>query len=86
MTSSPDYAFNPEIVSTLTAAFEKAWPFIERDALLSSIDIEERRSLLALSLMTMATHGERDPLRLANSAIGNLRRLAHSRAQGRIAA
>jgi hypothetical protein len=56
------------------AAFEKSWQFVSTDPVLAHGDIEELRTRLSTRLSRLAQNGERDIWRLANSAIGELRR------------
>jgi hypothetical protein len=56
------------------AAFEKSWQFVSTDPVLAHGDIEELRTRLSTRLSRLAQNGERDMWRLANTAIGELRR------------
>jgi hypothetical protein len=56
------------------AAFEKSWQFVSTDPILARGDIEELRTRLSTRLSRLAQNGERDIWRLANIAIGELRR------------
>ena len=56
------------------AAFEKSWQFVSTDPVLAHGDIEELRARLSTRLSRLAQNGECDIWRLANSAIGELRR------------
>ena len=60
-----------ELVHT---AFEKSWRFVSTDPVLAHGDIEDLRSQLSRRLTRLAEDGERDVWRLANGAIGELRR------------
>jgi hypothetical protein len=60
-----------ELVHT---AFEKSWRFVSTDPVLAHGDIEDLRSQLSRRLNRLAQNGERDVWRLANGAIGELRR------------
>jgi hypothetical protein len=60
-----------ELVHT---AFEKSWRFVSTDPVLAHGDIEDLRSRLSRRLERLAQDGERDVWRLANGAIGELRR------------
>jgi hypothetical protein len=55
-------------------AFEKSWRFVSSDPMLAQGDVEELRIRLSTRLQRLAQDGERDVWRLANSAIGELRR------------
>ena len=56
------------------AAFEKSWRFVSSDPVLAQGDVEELRIRLSTRLQRLAQNGERDVWRLANGAIGELRR------------
>ena len=56
------------------AAFEKSWRFVSTDPVLAHGGIEELRTRLSKHLKRLAQNGERDVWRLANGAIGELRR------------
>ncbi len=60
-----------ELVHT---AFEKSWQFVSTDPVLAHGDIADLRSQLSLRLTRLAQNGERDVWRLANGAIGEMRR------------
>jgi len=57
----------------LSAAFQKAWTYVQFDSSLAALDASERQSALARCLMTILKFGERDPTSLANSGIALLR-------------
>jgi hypothetical protein len=63
----------------LSAAFEKAWAYVEFDPVLGILDASERQSELARCLMAILKFGESDPTSLANSGISLLRRSQRSR-------
>ena len=56
-------------------AFSRSWHFIERDPVLAGHDREALQAELALRIQPImaADASERDPLRIANRAIGRLR-------------
>jgi hypothetical protein len=66
--------FDSAETDILTAAFEKAWAFVEFDPMLEVLKTSERRSQLACCLMALLKLGKTDPTLLANSAIRILRR------------
>jgi hypothetical protein len=74
---STNYAFGPEAVEALAAAFHKSWRFISNDPHFATEDPELLRGCLAECLMRLAAEGEQDPLQLANGGIGRMR-LEHS--------
>jgi hypothetical protein len=74
---STNYAFGPEAVEALAAAFHKSSSFISNDPHFATEDPELLRRCLAECLMQLAAEGEQDPLQLANGGIGQMR-LEHS--------
>ena len=64
----------PQIAELVDAAFAKSWPFVKTDPELAHDDPQEMRTRLADRLRRLAQNGERDMWRLANAAIGQLRR------------
>ncbi len=69
-----DKAVTREVDELIHAAFEKSWQFVSTDPVLAHTDMDELRTRLSMRLMRLAQHGERDMWRLANGAIGELRR------------
>ena len=65
---------DPETADLVRAAFDKSWQFVKGDPELAHNDIEEMCALLSRHITRFACNGERDLWRLANSAIGQLRR------------
>jgi hypothetical protein len=63
-----------EVEELVHAAFEKSWQFVSTDPVLARDDIEDLRTRLSTRLSRLAQNGERDIWRLANRAIGELRR------------
>jgi hypothetical protein len=63
----------------LSAAFAKAWAYVEFDPMLDILDASERQAELARCLMAILKLGETDPTSLANSGIKLLRRSQRSR-------
>ena len=57
----------------LSAAFERAWVFVESDPALEALEAPKRRSELARCLMALIKLGETDPTSLANAGIAMLR-------------
>ena len=74
-----DNAFDNEGIDLLSAAFRKAWIFVERDFSLEPLNSDERRSALASCLMELAKREEWDEVRLANAAISSLRKRVEAR-------
>jgi hypothetical protein len=66
--------FAHEVEELIHAAFEKSWQFVSTDPVLAHGDVEELRTRLKGRLSRLAQNGERDVRRLANGAIGELRR------------
>jgi len=65
----------------LSAAFAKAWVYVQFDLALGALDTSERQSELARALMAILKFGETNPTSLANSSIALLRMSQRSRAQ-----
>ena len=65
---------DPKLAELVSAAFDKSWSFVKTDPELAHVDRQEIRRQLARSLAHIAQGGERDMWRLANAAIGQLRR------------
>jgi len=65
----------------LSAAFAKAWAYVQFDPALGTLDTSERQSELARALMATLKFGETNPTSLANSSIALLRMSQRSRAQ-----
>src|SRR5437868_6884236 len=63
-----------EVEDLIHAAFEKSWPFVSTDPVLAEGNADNLRVRLSLRLQRLAQSGERDVWRLANGAIGELRR------------
>jgi hypothetical protein len=66
---------DPDALAIASEAFSRSWHFIERDPVLAGHDRETLQAQLALQIQRiMAADGsERDPLRVANRAIGRVR-------------
>ena len=69
-----DANLDPKIAELVNAAFDKSWQFVKTDPELAHGDPQEMRTRLAQSLARLAQSGEGDLWRLANAAIGQLRR------------
>ena len=69
-----DLSLDPEVSDLVTNAFDKSWQFVRTDPELAHNDMNEMRASLSRHIMRLAEGGERDLWRLANSAIGQLRR------------
>jgi hypothetical protein len=65
--------FEPILLSTLAAAFDLAWNFIEKSPQIFSDDKEVSREQLAAIIIRLAQRGEDNKLRIANRAITILR-------------
>jgi hypothetical protein len=68
------FTLDPEVSDLVTTAFDKSWQFVRTDPELAHNDMNEMRTRLSRHIMRLAQGGERDLWRLANSAIGQLRR------------
>jgi len=69
-----DLTLEAEVSDLVTTAFDKSWQFVRTDPELAHNDMNEMRASLSRHIMRLAEGGERDLWRLANSAIGQLRR------------
>ena len=69
-----DANLDPKVAELVNAAFDKSWQFVKMDPELAHPDPQHMRVRLAESLARLAQDGERDMWRLANAAIGQLRR------------
>jgi hypothetical protein len=72
--SIKDVTLDPEIADLVNAAFDRSWQFVKTDPELADIAMDQKRSQLSRHLTRLAQSGERDLWRLANRAIGGLRR------------
>jgi hypothetical protein len=72
MTSN--YTFDAETADLVSAAFARSWQFVRTDPELGHDDTDAMRIRLSNHLESLVKYGERDLLRLANGAIGKLRR------------
>ena len=72
--TNDDATLDPEIADLLRSAFDKSWQFVKTDPELAHADIDDMRTRLSNQLMRLVQNGERDLWRLANGAIGELRR------------
>jgi hypothetical protein len=63
-----------ETSDLVATAFSKSWQFVRTDPELAHNDMDEMRTRLSRHIARLAQGGERDLWRLANSAIGQLRR------------
>jgi hypothetical protein len=70
----PDANLDPRVAALVSVAFDKLWQFVKADPELAHVDRQEVRARLAQNLTRIAQSGERDMWRLANAAIGELRR------------
>ena len=73
MATTRDASLDPELAELVSAAFDKSWQFVKTDPELAH-GSQEMRARLAQRLAGLAQSGERDLWRLANAAIGQLRR------------
>jgi hypothetical protein len=66
---------SPEPSPVASEAFSRSWHFIERDPVLVGHDRETLQAELALQIQDIMSESgsERDPLRIANLAIGRVR-------------
>jgi hypothetical protein len=66
--------FDSSETEILSAAFTKAWAYVEFDPTLCMLDVCERQSELARCLMAILKLGDSNPTSIANSAIALMRR------------
>jgi len=66
--------FDSSETEILSAAFTKAWAYVEFDPTLGMLDACERQSELARCLMAILKLGDCNPTSIANSAIALMRR------------
>jgi hypothetical protein len=66
---------DPDGSAIASEAFSRSWHFIERDPVLAGHDRETLQAQLALQIqkIMMTDPSVRDPLRIANRAIGKVR-------------
>jgi hypothetical protein len=67
-------ALDSEVSALVITAFDKSWQFVRTDPELAHNDMDEMRARLSRHITRLAQSGERDLWRLANGAIGQLRR------------
>ena len=66
--------FDSSETEILSAAFARAWAYVEFDPTLGMLDACERQSELARCLMAILKLGDSNPTSIANSAIGLMRK------------
>src|SRR5215831_1317286 len=66
--------FDSSETEILSAAFAKAWSYVEFDPTLGMLEAWERQSELARSLMAILKLGDSNPISIANSAIVLMRK------------
>ncbi len=66
--------FDSSETEILSAAFAKAWAYVEFDSTLGMLKADERQSELARSLMAILKLGDCNPISIANSAIALMRK------------
>ncbi len=66
-----DRVFDPETIKILVDAFDEAWKTIQESAIpfASERSMEIARQILAKNIIDDATHGERNPHALSQSAL-----------------
>jgi hypothetical protein len=81
-TLGADRTFDPETLQILVDAFDEAWKTVQVSGtpFVSERYIETARQILAKSIIDDATHGQRDPHELSQSA---LLKLAQSNLRGK---
>ena len=66
--------FDSDETRILSAAFKKAWAYVQSDPMLGFLEARERQSELARCLMALIKLGDSNPVSLANSGITLLRK------------
>jgi hypothetical protein len=66
--------FDSAETDLLSAAFDKAWAYVEFDPSLGTLNTRERQAELARCLMALLKLGNYNPISIANSAIALLRK------------
>jgi len=66
--------FDSSETEILSAAFAKAWAYVEFDPTLGTLETDERQSELARCLMAILKLGDCNPTSIANSAIALMRK------------
>jgi hypothetical protein len=66
--------FDSSETEILSAAFAKAWAYVEFDSTLGMLEAYERQSELARCLMAILKLGDSNPTSIANSAIALMRK------------
>lgn len=67
----PD-SFDPDTIWRLVSAFEDAWESFTKDGLVTEVDTEVVRQLLAEGILAVAKLGERDQQQLREAALAHL--------------
>jgi hypothetical protein len=70
--------FDSDEARILSAAFEKAWTYVQFDPVLGVLESWERQSELARCLMVLLKLGDNNPVSLANSGIALLHKSQRS--------
>ena len=78
--------FDSSETDILSAAFLKAWTYVEFDPTLGILKAGERQSELARCLMTILKLGDRNSTSIANSAIALMRKNLSRTWQSRVVA
>jgi len=68
-----DVKLDPETLRRLTRAFEMAWDYLETKPHKVDISHDTAREDLAVLMMNLVRSGERNPIRIANIAIDQMR-------------
>jgi hypothetical protein len=73
MPQAAGYVLGPEAIAIAAEAFGRSWHFIEQDPVLAGQERQTLKAELARAVLSAAGRGERDHVRIANRAIGELR-------------
>ena len=69
-----------ETVNTLVRAFNLSWNYLDRHAVELFVPSETAREFLKLTIVDLAQSGERNPVRMADLAIVQMRKLGRESA------
>ena len=83
MAQSTGYFLGPEAIAIAAEAFGRSWHFIEHDPVLAGQERQTLKAELARAVLSGAGRGERDQVRLANRAIGEVRQKLERTQKGR---
>ena len=83
MAQSAGYVLGPEAIAIAAEAFGRSWHFVEQDPVLAGQERQALKAELARAVLSAASSGERDHVRVANQAIGEVREKLERTQKGR---